>query len=341
MRRGTTMSGYPCYLFWRPFYPGRPMTMTHKKKWKVILLIVLCGFIGIQFIRPHIDNPPVTADIDVPPAVKAVLRKACYDCHSNETRLAWFDKISPATWLVASHIREGRQLLNFSQWDSLPKDQQKAKLFECLNQMAFDRMPIPQYTLLHPEAKLSEADIAVLQDYLAGQFITAQPDSSKTAAAYKQFNAWRQTPATAPVKPAPNGIDFLPEYKNWQAISTTQRLDNGTMRVIMGNDVAVKAIREQQINPWPDGTAFAKIAWDQQTDAAGNITPGAFKQVEFMIKNKHKYADTDGWGWGRWKGMQLQPYGKNAMFTMECTGCHRPMRNNDFVFTKPIHLSTK
>jgi Haem-binding domain/Cytochrome P460 len=335
------MSANPCYPFRHPFYPGCPTTMTHKKKRKVVWLILLCGFIGIQFIQPHIDHPAVTADIDVPPAVKAVLRKACYDCHSNETRFAWFDKITPANWLVASHIREGRRLLNFSQWDSISKDQQNAKLFECLNQMAFNRMPIPQYTLLHPEAKLSPADITVLQDYLAGQFITGKPDSSKTAAAIQQFNAWLQSPVTMSVKPSPNGISFWPEYKDWQAISTTQRLDNGTMRVITGNDVAIKAIREQQINPWPDGTVFAKIAWDEQTDAAGNIVPGAFKQVEFMIKDKHKYADTDGWGWARWKGMQLQPYGKNAMFTMECTGCHRPMRDNDFVFTRPINLSTK
>lgn len=307
----------------------------------MVLLILVGGFIGIQFIRPQIDHPSVTADIDAPPAVKAVLRKACYDCHSNETQLAWFDKITPANWLVASHIREGRQLLNFSQWDSIPKDQQKAKLFECLNQMAFDRMPIPQYTMLHPEAKLSPADITVLQDYLSGQFVAGLPDSTKAIAANKQFNAWLGAPLTPSVKPAPNGIGFFPEYKNWQAISTTQRLDNGTMRVIMGNEVAIKAIREQQINPWPDGTIFAKIAWDEQIDTQGNIIPGEFKQVEFMIKDKHTYADTDGWGWARWKGMQLQPYGKNAMFTMECTGCHKPMRDNDFVFTKPIHLSTK
>lgn len=316
--------------------------MTNKrsrnKKLKVVLLIGICCFAGIQFIRPQIDHPPVTGDINVPANVKEVLRRACYDCHSNETRLAWFDKISPAIWLVAGHIREGRQLLNFSQWDSLPKDQQKAKLFESLNQAAFHIMPIPQYTMLHPSAKLTPADITVLQNYLSTQFVTGKPDSGKTAAANEQY---MQAATTAAVKETPNGIAFMPDYKNWEAISTTDRLDNGTMRVITGNDIAIKAIREQHINPWPDGTVFAKIAWDELADTTGNIYPGAFKQVEFMIKDSRKYAATNGWGWARWKGTQLQPYGKNAMFTMECTNCHKPMRDNDFVFTKPLHLSTK
>ena len=56
---------------------------------------------------------------------------------------------------------------------------------------------------------------------------------------------------------------LLPDYKNWKAISSTDRFDNHTMREILGNDVAVKAIADGHINPWPDGTAFAKVAWQQ------------------------------------------------------------------------------
>src|SRR5437762_2680294 len=63
---------------------------------------------------------------------------------------------------------------------------------------------------------------------------------------------------------------------------------------------------------------------------------GKFVQVELMIKDRTKYASTKGWGWGRWKGTDLQPYGKSAGFTAECVSCHTPMRDNDFVFTTPI-----
>lgn len=309
--------------------------MKRNKKWKVVLLIAAGCFIALQFIRPRITHPPVTGEPDVPPEVSAVLRKACYDCHSNETHLAWFDQVSPAIWLVAGHVNDGRQVLNFSTWDSLSKDQQKGKLFESLNQMTFKTMPLSQYTALHPGARLTAEDITVLKNYLATQLLPLKPDSSKTAAANRQYDAWKPDARVVRVQQVPNGVGYMPDYKNWEAISSTQRLDNGTMRVITGNDIAVKAIREHNTNPWPDGTVFAKIAWDELADTAGNIAPGEFKQVEFMIKDSHKYAATKGWGWARWKGTDLKPYGKNAMFTIECVNCHQPMRNNDFVFTTP------
>ena len=68
------------------------------------------------------------------------------------------------------------------------------------------------------------------------------------------------------------------------------------------------------------------------------IQPGEFIQVEFMIKDSKKYSATKGWGWARWKGTDLVPYGKEALFTTECISCHRPMKENDFVFTMPLHI---
>jgi len=74
-------------------------------------------------------------------------------------------------------------------------------------------------------------------------------------------------------------------------------------------------------------------------DSTGNVSTGEFWQVEFMVKDAVKYKDTKGWGWGRWRGLDLQPYGKDALFVTECTRCHAPVKDNDFVFTYPIHLS--
>jgi len=138
------------------------------------------------------------------------------------------------------------------------------------------------------------------------------------------------------VSPAPNGIAFLPDYKNWKAISTTDRFDNHSIRVILGNDIAVKAIAENHLRPWPDGSAFAKVAWFQQPDENGFVRTGQFFQVEFMIRDSKKYARTLGWGWARWRGTGLKPYGENANFARECVGCHAPLRDTDFVFTEPI-----
>jgi hypothetical protein len=138
------------------------------------------------------------------------------------------------------------------------------------------------------------------------------------------------------VQPEFNGVAFLPDYKNWRVIISTDRFDNHTMREIPGNDVAIKAIAGNHINPWPDGTVFAKVAWAQQQDDKGLVHTGKFIQVELMIRDSKKYADTAGWGWGRWRGDDLKPYGKDATFTNECVGCHTPVRHNDYVYTMPL-----
>jgi hypothetical protein len=338
-----------------------------RKKWSLILLILLLCGIGIQFIRPVLPNPPVTGDLTAPPEIKNFLERACYDCHSNRTNLAWFDQVVPAYWLVRGHVQDGRKVLNFSTWDSLSRDQQKGKLFECLNQIAFNVMPLPQYVALHPESKVTAQEIAVLRNYLDTLAPVNTGDPKKARAGEDQYAQWVQEAAAGDammlaraamgastpsaksteadgskpgaVQPTANGIAYTGEYKNWEVISTTERWDNGTLRVILGNETAIRAIREHHINPWPNGTQFAKVAWDAVKDSTGNVHTGEFKQVEFMIKDPQKYAATDGWGWARWKGMQLQPYGKTAVFTTECTNCHKPVQHNDFVFTFPLNLS--
>ncbi|HMH24560.1 MAG TPA: cytochrome P460 family protein [Puia sp.] len=326
------------------------------KKWSSILVLFFLCVAGAQFIRPRIDNPAVTEDLQAPAGLKQVLKRSCYNCHSNETSLAWFDQLTPANWLVAGHIREGRKVLNFSNWDSLTKDQQKAKLFASLYQAEYDGMPLSQYTMFHPDAKITGQDIAVFKTYLSTLTPGIYSDTAKARAGELQYKKWIQasggpyaagppgagspglTVSGVAILPEFNGIGYIPGFRDWEAISTTERFDNGTLRLILGNDVAVRAIKEQHTNPWPDGAIFAKVAWDQANDSSGMVHAGEFKQVEFMIKDKHKYASSEGWGFGRWvKGLSLVPYGKDANFVTECVNCHRPMKDNDFVFTMPIH----
>ena len=301
-----------------------------------ILVIAVVVFAVAQFIRPKIDNPPVTSDFKAPNDVKTIVVRACYDCHSNETNLRWYDKISPTYWQVAEHVKDGRSHLNFSKWDSLAPADQKEKLWEVVNQVAGGAMPIASYEVVHPAAKISASDLAVLKKYVAGMVKSKPADTAKISAADKQYKQWQNLKANVKLPQTLNGITYIPDYKNWQPISTTERFDNGTMRVIFGNDIAVKAIKENNIKPWPNGTIFAKVAWDQLEDKDGNVTTGAFKQVEYMIKDDKKYASTKGWGWARFKTPKMLPYGKTALFTTECVDCHKPLKDEDFVFTKPI-----
>ena len=83
-----------------------------------------------QAFRIDTTNPPVEQDVAAPPAVAAVLRRACYDCHSNETVWPWYSHVAPVSWLLARDVREGRAELNFSVWDSYEAKKKAKKLKE-------------------------------------------------------------------------------------------------------------------------------------------------------------------------------------------------------------------
>lgn len=299
---------------------------------------VLVVFLGLQFVRARLENPPVSAEIQAPPEVRQILRNSCYNCHSNETKLAWFDEVVPAYWLVSSDVKQARRRLNFSEIGFKPAGQQKAALFEAVYMIQMGAMPLPSYARVHHGAIVTAQQLAVLRAYLNASESPAPATPAEIAEADMQYKNWiYPASARAPqIRPAPNGISFPSDYKNWKVISSSERFDNHTIREILGNDVAVKAIADHHINPWPDGTTFAKVAWLQQPDSSGIIHTGQFYQVEFMMKDSQKYASTKGWGWARWRGTDLKPYGSDAGFSNECIFCHTPLRKNDYVFTMPI-----
>jgi hypothetical protein len=295
------------------------------------LILGAVVFALLQLVHPSIPAMPATAEVQAPVEVRQMLQKDCYSCHSNERKLAWFDEVEPAYWLVRKDVLTAREHLNFSTLGEKPAAAQKASLFEAVNMIQLGAMPLPRFTKLHPEARVTPEELATLKAYLA---------------------PWSQTPnITAVVPPvgdvvAPialasvsaefNGVPFDPTFENWKLMSTTDRGDNYTFRFILGNDVAVKAVQSGNISPWPDGSRFAKIAWAQEAGMDGLLHPGKFVQVELMEKDAAKYKDTKGWGWGRWRGMDLKPYGKDAAFVTECTTCHLPVKGNDYVYTQPI-----
>jgi hypothetical protein len=302
-----------------------------KLKYK-IMLCILSLVVLAQLIRPEelssAKAQPAKRLSGVPEEVAKVLETSCFDCHSSQTNWRWFDRLTPANFLVASHIRDGRETLDFSQWDSLPTPQRNAMLYFALNGILSKEMPLSSYTALHPAAKLNQKDIDLLRNYLLNN-VVSKPASLKNMA---------RTSFIKEVAKSPNGIAYMPNYRDWKAISTTERFDNGTIRIILGNPIAVEAIHEGKTNPWPDGTIFAKTAWKQQKSKDGSVYAGQFVQVEFMIKDIKRYANTKGWGWARWKGKSLLPYGKTVKFDSECISCHRPERGNDYVFTTPFDI---
>lgn len=296
----------------------------------------------LQLVRPGIPAKPPREELQAPPEVRLFLDKSCYSCHSDQRRLSWFDEIVPGYWLVRHDILTAREHLNFSDLGSEPAAMQKATLYEAVNMIQLGAMPLPSFLLLHPQAKVTAEELTVLKAYLAPWTQVPSlpaPESSATDGAAVP-NGVPAAAALSTVQPEFDGFPFDPSFESWEPISTTDRGDNNTFRFILGNEIAVKAAQSGKISPWPDGTRFAKIAWQQELGPDGLVQPGKFIQVELMLKDAQRYKDTEGWGWGRWRGLDLKPYGKDAGFVNECTGCHQPVHGNDYVYTLPITTAT-
>ncbi len=129
-------------------------------RWTAFVLIAAFGL--IQFVPAARTNPPVEAEISAPPEVRAILRASCYDCHSNETVWPWYSRVAPFSWLLASHVREGREELNFSAWANYPPERRAEKLGEIGEEVDMGKMPMPQYLWAHPRARLSPEQKAAL-----------------------------------------------------------------------------------------------------------------------------------------------------------------------------------
>lgn len=122
----------------------------------------LAALVAVQFVQPERGNPPVDPASNPPAHLAGVFRRACADCHSNETVWPWYSRFAPVSWVVAGHVREGREHLNFSEWNRLSPEKAGRRLAEACDEAKAGKMPLWQYTLLHPQAKMSAKDISVL-----------------------------------------------------------------------------------------------------------------------------------------------------------------------------------
>jgi len=132
---------------------------------------VLIPIILIQFIPINRNNPPVDNNlvISTPKDVEVILKNSCYDCHSNKTIWPVYSYIAPISWLVAKDVKNGREELNFSEWNKLDDSKMEKKKEEIIEEISRDTMPLPIYLITHPSAKLSENDKLLLKNWLTGR----------------------------------------------------------------------------------------------------------------------------------------------------------------------------
>ena len=131
---------------------------------KIGVWIILLGIIGIQFVPVNRTNSEVISDFDGPDEVKAIFQRACYDCHSEETKWPWYSYVAPISWRVAHDVEEGREHLNFSDWAGSGNLKYMAE--EIYEEMEDGEMPLKQYLWTHPEAKISGEELALIKQWV-------------------------------------------------------------------------------------------------------------------------------------------------------------------------------
>ncbi len=140
--------------------------MSRKLRFVALAIVILLA--GSQFIRPGRTNPPINPAssfeaVATPDAsFTAIVKRACYNCHSNETVWPWYSSVAPVSWLVVDDVNEGRAHLNFSEWGLLVPDVARGRLKDVCDEVQAGDMPLWQYRLIHPEAKLSAEEVKIL-----------------------------------------------------------------------------------------------------------------------------------------------------------------------------------
>jgi hypothetical protein len=152
-----------------------PMSPRLKKLLKLAVIAGVVGFVGFQIFPAKVlgihtedigNNPPERFKFDGPPEVEAIMRRACFDCHSNETRWPAYTRIAPGSWLMARDIHNGRNHLNLSKWGDSDEEERQSDRENMWDRVEQGDMPPWFYILpFHPDAKLSAADKATLKAY--------------------------------------------------------------------------------------------------------------------------------------------------------------------------------
>jgi len=127
--------------------------------WVFIMLIII-QFFSLNISAKLTTNP--TQEIEAPEEIMSILKRSCYDCHSSEVKEPWYYNIAPISWVVQVHVKNGRKVVNFSEWNSYTKEKQ-FKVVDKLPKSIIIRMPMPSYLWLHQEAKISDNERKLLK----------------------------------------------------------------------------------------------------------------------------------------------------------------------------------
>lgn len=139
---------------------GRRPRLLMRKLTPIVALAALAVIVGYVSSGQHLTiearSQRLPSGWDSEPG--RILARACADCHSSHTDWPWYSHVAPISWWIAQHVREGRENLDFSEWETYSAKQQRDKLESICGVIATGRMPPGLYNIMHPEAKVTEED---------------------------------------------------------------------------------------------------------------------------------------------------------------------------------------
>ncbi len=139
---------------------------------KILGLVLVAAFVVIQFVPTSLNQSDVISTEDfmstykVPQQIETILKTSCYDCHSNNTKYPWYNKIQPIAWVIEDHVKVGKEELNLSEFGSYSKRRQKSKLKSIGSQIEDGEMPLSSYALIHRDAKISEDEKRLMVEWI-------------------------------------------------------------------------------------------------------------------------------------------------------------------------------
>ena len=143
----------------------------------IVGLIAVAASLALARVHPFGDaglyaakgaDTSILSNSQVPPVVRAILVEKCADCHSLRTRTPFYGRLAPASWLLERDINRGRKAMNLSDWDSYSTDQQQTYAAKIAHETKSHEMPLPQYLLIHWNARVNNAEIRAFANWAHG-----------------------------------------------------------------------------------------------------------------------------------------------------------------------------
>jgi hypothetical protein len=138
-----------------------------RKDLKIASIAIIALLFLAQTIRIEKTNPPAHSEMAADLSIQPLLKRACYNCHSNETVWPWYSNVAPASWLVGSDVKEARRRLNFSEWGLYGAATQEHKLVGIKEEVEEKGMPPWYYSMMHPDARITQDDRNVIRGWTA------------------------------------------------------------------------------------------------------------------------------------------------------------------------------